>query len=80
MTEWKPIRNSYTETTVTRIATNYDVSGRSDVEQKNDEEDEWLTEYLETQKANKKLYNQKKIKIRVYPLGINKRLLPRKII
>ena len=37
-------------------------------------------DYLNTKMASRQLYNQKQVKLRVYPLGNNKYALPRKVI
>ena len=63
----------------TTTTTNYDSFGYTESERKDIDSDKWLKEYRQIQKASRQLYNQKQVKIRVYPLGNRKYALPRKV-
>jgi len=65
--------------TTTMGTSNYDSFGHTESERKDIEGDKWLADYLNTKMASRQLYNQKQVKLRVYPLGNNKYALPRKV-
>jgi hypothetical protein len=68
--------DDWTETKI-HVASN-DVWGGS-VSKAVPEDNQRFTDCLNTKMASRNLYNQKQVKIRVYPLGKRKYVLPRKV-